>query len=193
MAEHLGDSVYLMPRDPSTLAAKMKLVLERAGCKIVSFHALRHKFATEALEHGMDVKTLSAIIGHVSTSTTLNIFAHTTDQMRQQAAQKIDRGIAGNDVTERPVKTSAIAPSDFKAVKEKHRKPGTGCITQINERLWEGRYSPVWPDGKKRPLNIYAHSEEECEKLLAEMIIEEKAKIAAERERLRAVGSAKSF
>lgn len=84
-----------VPRDPSTLAAKMKLVLERADCKIIRFHDLRHTFATEALEHGMDVKTLSAIIGHVSAATTLNIYAHVTDVMRRQAAQKIDKGIAG--------------------------------------------------------------------------------------------------
>ena len=59
-------------------------------------------------------------------------------------------------------------------------------MSRIGETLWEGRYSPVWPDGKKRPRNIYAHSEAECEAKLAEMIAEEKAKIAAERERLRA-------
>ena len=48
---------------------------------------------------------------------------------------------------------------------------------KINEKLWEGRYSPIWPDGKKHPRNIYAHSEEECEKLLAEMIAETKTEI----------------
>ena len=66
------------------------------------------------------------------------------------------------------------------------RKAGTGCVTQINEKLWEGRYSPIWPDGKKHARNVYAHSEEECEKLLAKMIAEMKAEIAAEKERLAA-------
>ena len=176
------------PRDPSTLAAKMKLVLQRAGCKIIRFHDLRHTFATEALEHGMDVKTLSAIIGHVSAATTLNIYAHVTDVMRRQAAQKIDKGIAGREVEapQENAKKAPLPPSGFTAAKGKHRKPGTGCVSRIGETLWEGRYSPVWPDGKKRPRNIYAHSEAECEARLAEMIAEEKAKIAAERERLRA-------
>lgn len=42
------------------------------------------------------------------------------------------------------------------------RKPGTGCITQISEHCWEGRYSPVWPDGKKHSRNVYAKTQEEC-------------------------------
>ena len=125
------------PRDPSTLAAKMKLVLQRAGCKIVRFHDLRHTFATEALEHGMDVKTLSAIIGHVSAATTLNIYTHVTDAMQRQAAQKIDNGIAGREA-EAPresTKKVPLPPSGFTATKGKHRKPGTGCVSQISENL----------------------------------------------------------
>ena len=59
-----------------------------------------------------------------------------------------------------------------------------GCVSQVNDKLWEGRYSPIWPDGKKHPRNVYAHSKEECERLLAEMIQEVKAEIAAEKERL---------
>ncbi len=49
---------------------------------IFRFHDLRHVFATNALEHGMDVKTLYTIIGHVSSATTLNIYAHVTNDSR---------------------------------------------------------------------------------------------------------------
>ncbi len=45
----------------------------------------------------MDIKTLSAMIGHVSAETTLNIYSHITDTMKQQAAVKIDREIGGTD------------------------------------------------------------------------------------------------
>ena len=41
----------------------------------------------------MDVKTLSAMLGHVSAATTLDIYTHITDDMRLTAAANIDRGI----------------------------------------------------------------------------------------------------
>ena len=59
------------------------------------------------------------------------------------------------------------------------RRPGTGCVTQLDGRLWEGRYTPTYPDGERRPRNVYAHSEDECEAKLARLIVEMKAEIAA--------------
>ena len=139
-----------------------------------------------SLEHGIDIKTLSTVIGHVSSSTTLNIYAHVTDEMRQTAARKIDRGIGKADPqTECQSAPRKPASSTFQAHKGQRRKAGTGCVTQINDHLWEGRYSPVWPDGKKHPRNVYAKTREECERLLAGMIPQMKAEIAAEKERLR--------
>ncbi len=166
------------PRDPAAVRKKLSTILDRAGCKHVRFHDLRHTFATNALEHGMDVKTLSAIIGHVSSATTLNVYAHVTDGMRQSAAAKIDCAIAkaepGPDaaVKEKPARTT------FQAVKGKYRKPGTGCVSQISDQLWEGRYSPK-VNGKRMTRNVYAHSEEECEAKLAKLIEEMKEELAA--------------
>jgi len=45
----------------------------------------------------MDVKTLSATIGHVSATTTLDIYSHMTDTMQMQAAVNIDRKIGGTN------------------------------------------------------------------------------------------------
>ena len=179
------------PRDPATVRKRLQTVLERAECKKIRFHDLRHTFSTVSLEHGMDVKTLSTIIGHVSSSTTLNVYAHVTDEMRRTAAVKIDQGIGKADPqTAAGTAPRKPTPSTFQAHKGQRRKAGTGCVTQINEKLWEGRYSPIWPDGKKHARNVYAHSEEECEKLLAEMIAEMKTEIAAEKERLKATQKA---
>lgn len=139
----------------------------------------------------MDVKTLSTIIGHVSSSTTLNIYAHVTDEMRRTAAAKIDQGIAG---VEPQVQTQTAprkpAPSAFQPHKDQRHKPGTGCISQINDHLWESHYSPIWPDGKKHPRNVYAKTYEECEEKLTELITQMKAEIAAEKERLKNEGKA---
>ena len=53
------------PLDPATVRKRLQAILNHAGCKRVRFHDLRHLFVTTALESGMDVKTLSTIIGHV--------------------------------------------------------------------------------------------------------------------------------
>ena len=169
--------------DPATVRKRLQTVLERAECKRLRFHDLRHTFATTSLEHGMDIKTLSTIIGHVSSSTTLNIYTHVTDTMRQSAADKIDRGIG--KIEPQGIQNQApqkLPPSAFRAYKGLRRKPGTGCISQINDQLWEGRYSPR-VNGKRLARNVYARTEAECEEKLAALIREMKRELAAERER----------
>ena len=87
-----------LPIIPSAVSRRLHTLLEHAGCEQVRFHDLRHTFATNALAHGMDIKTLSTILGHVSSATTLNTYSHVTDEMRQRAAVKIDQGIAKAEI-----------------------------------------------------------------------------------------------
>ena len=77
--------------NPNTAYSHLKLLLKWISLPGIHFHDLRHVFATNALEQGMDVKTLSAIIGHTSSATTLNIYVHVTSDMRRQAAAKLTR------------------------------------------------------------------------------------------------------
>ena len=63
-----------VPLTPGAVRRRLQIILERAGCKRIRFHDLRHTFATLSLESGMDVKTLSAMLGHVSAATTLDIY-----------------------------------------------------------------------------------------------------------------------
>ena len=144
----------------------------------------------------MDVKTLSAMLGHVSAATTLDIYTHITDDMRLTAAANIDRSI-GKAVPQEdasgPGQETALAQAekprmtDFKPYVGRKRRSGTGCISEINDHLFEGRFSPKWPDGKKHARNIYAHTREECEEKLKVLIVEMKAEIA-EAQRLMDLG-----
>ena len=68
--------------------------------------------------------------------------------------------------------------TDFKPYVGRKRRSGTGCVSEINDHLFEGRYSPKWPDGKKHARNVYAHTREECEEKLKVLIIEMKTELA---------------
>lgn len=64
---------------------------ERAGIRRLNFHALRHTFATRALECGMDIKTLSEIMGHQNASITLNRYAHSMMETKIKMMQKLPK------------------------------------------------------------------------------------------------------
>ena len=116
----------------------------------------------------------------------VNIYSHITDTMQRQAAVKIDREIGGTDAqmpepelpkASEQAQTNATAEPKFEPYKGKIRKPGTGCVTMINDHLYEGRFSPR-VNGKRISKNVYAKTREECEEKLAELIKTMKAEIA---------------
>ena len=55
------------------------------------FHSLRHTFATRALECGMDVKTLSEILGHKNPTVTLNRYAHSLMEHKKEMMNKLGK------------------------------------------------------------------------------------------------------
>ncbi|WP_304642958.1 tyrosine-type recombinase/integrase, partial [uncultured Oscillibacter sp.] len=137
------------PIAPSVASHRLAKILKHAGCKKVRFHDLRHVFATNALEHGMDVKTLSTVIGHVSSATTLNVYAHVTSDMQRQAAARIDRGIGKAEVAESTsIAKSMSTMTDFRPIRERKRRWGTGSLSKNQNGQWVGRYTITWPDGR---------------------------------------------
>ena len=117
----------------------------------------------------MDVKTLSAMLGHVSAVTTLDIYTHITGDMQRVAAASIDRSI-GKAEPQEETEAERKGIVDFQPYVGKKRKPGTGCVSELNDHLFEGRYSPIWPDGTQHSRNVYAHTREECEEKLKALI-----------------------
>lgn len=61
---------------------------------VIPFHGLRHTKATLQLAAGTDVRTVSSILGHRETSTTLNIYSHSLQTAEQEAVDKMERLIA---------------------------------------------------------------------------------------------------
>ncbi len=66
-------------------------LLKRLGIQHKGFHSLRHTFATRALECGMDVKTLSEILGHKSPTITLNRYVHSMMEHKKDMMNKLGK------------------------------------------------------------------------------------------------------
>ncbi len=68
-----------------------KSILNRCEITYKNFHSLRHTFATRALELGMDVKTLSEILGHKNSSITLNRYSHSLLEHKFEFMNKVGK------------------------------------------------------------------------------------------------------
>lgn len=70
--------------EPRTFKDYYDEILEASGLGHYTFHALRHTFATRAMEQGMDAKTLSTILGHYSVAFTLDTYTHVLDNQKHE-------------------------------------------------------------------------------------------------------------
>ena len=89
LTQFKGEHPYVFggekPLDPRTMQYRFKRILKDAGIEIRNFHTLRHTFATNCIENGVDVKALSEFLGHSDVKITLNRYVHPTmDSKRKQ-------------------------------------------------------------------------------------------------------------
>lgn len=97
--EEKGDGCYLLKGrngkylDPRTLYAYYKKILKRAKLPEYTFHALRHTFATRSQERGMDMSTLSQILGHKDSAFTLRRYGHATEENKRIQINKLNDGM----------------------------------------------------------------------------------------------------
>ena len=82
------------PISPDSVGNMLHRVLKRAGLSRIRFHDLRHTFATLALQNGVDIKTVSGMLGHYSAGFTLDTYAHVTTAAQKEAARAMGRVLA---------------------------------------------------------------------------------------------------
>ena len=103
IAEHdkHPDNPYMFPSPitgemyyPDSIVNLHKKILKDAGLPHIRFHDLRHTFATLALQNGIDVKTVSSMLGHYDAGFTLRTYTHATRQKQDEAAQTMGNFMA---------------------------------------------------------------------------------------------------
>ena len=75
--------------DPRTYDIKFHSILKECGINSVNYHTLRHTFATRCVEAGVDIKTLSEILGHANVSVTLNTYVHSSMDLKRKQIEKL--------------------------------------------------------------------------------------------------------
>ena len=77
--------------DPDNLSSHFTRTLDQLGLPHVKFHALRHTFASRAVEKGMAVSTLSGILGHADVTTTTHYYLHPREAEMRRATMGLGR------------------------------------------------------------------------------------------------------
>ena len=77
--------------EPRLMQIKFKKITEICGFNNVTFHTLRHTFATRCVECDCDIKSLSEILGHADVNTTLNRYVHSSLELKQNNINKLQK------------------------------------------------------------------------------------------------------
>ncbi|MBQ8502739.1 MAG: site-specific integrase [Clostridia bacterium] len=90
-----ASSMFVLPgniypyTDPRTYQYTFHKYLRECGIRNINYHVLRHTFATRCIESGMDVKSLSEILGHSNVNITLNIYVHSSIELKRKQMEKM--------------------------------------------------------------------------------------------------------
>ncbi len=90
---HMRDLVFInyrtgMPAKNSSYDTHLYKLCDKAGIEHFCMHALRHTYATRAIESGMQPKVLQKLLGHASIKTTMDRYVHVTDDSMFQAVRQ---------------------------------------------------------------------------------------------------------
>lgn len=85
------------PLDPANFFRRYKRILKRAGLPAVSFHTLRHTFATLLLEAGEEMKTVQELLRHTVIDVTADIYTQVTKRLKKKVSAKVEEILKGGD------------------------------------------------------------------------------------------------
>lgn len=80
---------------PALVSSRFGRLVRRAGLRPMTLHGLRHTFATLALEAGVDVKYVSAQLGHSSTAVTQDVYQHVTKDKMDESTRAVAEALWG--------------------------------------------------------------------------------------------------
>lgn len=92
---NMPDNAYLLTGEcgrfiePNTMRYHFSKILKACGIRYIKFHSLRHSFATRCIESGVDIKTLSEILGHENVNITLNRYVHSSVDLKRKSMEKL--------------------------------------------------------------------------------------------------------
>lgn len=75
--------------DPRTFQYGFHRLLDECNLRSINYHALRHTFATRCIEVGVDIKSLSEMLGHASVNITLNTYVHFSMDLKRTQMEKL--------------------------------------------------------------------------------------------------------
>ncbi len=83
------------PWDPGAFSSAFAKLVKTARLPHVRLHDLRHSYATLSLQAGIDLKTISASLGHADIGTTANLYAHVTETLQARHAERVESVMGG--------------------------------------------------------------------------------------------------
>ncbi len=79
---------------PRTFEYRYHHVLDCCGVESINYHALRHTFASRCIAAGVDVKSLSEVLGHGNSAITLNTYVHSSLDLKRYQLEKLISPVA---------------------------------------------------------------------------------------------------
>jgi len=77
--------------EPRLIQSHFKRVVTAAAIPNANFHSLRHTFSTRCIEAGVDIKSLSEMLGHASVNITLNLYVHSSFDQKREGMNKLEQ------------------------------------------------------------------------------------------------------